>query len=244
MPAEGQVLQLHGPHGHPRRPAHERSTAGRARSVRRSRQHHAAHHHAARPAAARRAEERISSTTIRAHQRSAALDAGRVRRREAQRHVLALPVQRRSGARADVRAGRRAGRSSSIRARARITRSGSPTARRARASTSAQFGIPPAMPAGPADAGRRSGRADLRQDVSAAEVQDRHRPAGRQQRRRLRERHRPAGDLRELERRRLQRARRRQLRRHAQREEDVPGRRAADVLHRRRRGSSICASRS
>ena len=37
------------------------------------------------------------------HQRSAAHDAGGVRRREAQRHVLALPLQRRPRPRADVR---------------------------------------------------------------------------------------------------------------------------------------------
>ena len=44
----------------------------------------------------------------------------------------------------------------------------------------------------PGNAGRRSGRADLRQDLPAAQIQDRHRPAGRQQRRRVRQRHRPA----------------------------------------------------
>ncbi len=99
---------------------------------------------------------------------------------------------------------------------------------------SARSALPPSHPAGPATARRRSGRADLRQDLFAAKVQDRHRPARRQQRRRLRQRHRPAGDLRELECRRLQRARGRQLRRHAQCEENVPGRRAADVLHRGR----------
>ena len=58
---QGQVLQLHGPHGDPRRQAHQRPAAGRARPVRRSRQHHAADHHAARPATARRAEDRTSS---------------------------------------------------------------------------------------------------------------------------------------------------------------------------------------
>ena len=107
-----------------------------------------------------------------------------------------------------------------------------------------EVGIPPTMPAGRTMPGDDPvepiyGKTYLPRKFKIAD-----RPAGRQQRRRLRQRHRPPGDLRELERRRLQRARRRRLRRHAQREENVPRRRPADVLHRGRRGSSICASRS
>ncbi len=60
-PRQSQVLQLHGPHRHPRRPHHQRSTSGRARSVRRSRQHHAPHHHPPRPATPRHSQDRISS---------------------------------------------------------------------------------------------------------------------------------------------------------------------------------------
>ena len=136
--------------------------------------------------------------TIAPDQRGAAHDAGGLRRREAKRDVLALPVQRRPGSRRDAGPGRRICRAPQAATRTPTTRFGSPMARRARRKWS------PARPTASARIGRRKRRRSIPSsrstaDVFAAQVQDRNRPARRQQRRRLCQRRRPAGDLRRLE---------------------------------------------
>ena len=135
---------------------------------------------------------------IRPHQRSPALDAGRLRRREAQRHVLALPVQQRSRPRRDAGARRRVRRTAQTAITPPITISGSPTAKPAKASMlGAELSPIGSAMAAPCQA------IDPVEPIYghtylAAKIQNRHRPAGRQQRRRLCQRHRPDRHLRRI----------------------------------------------
>ena len=179
---------------------------------------------------------------IRPHQRSAAHDAGRLRRREAQRDVLALPVQQRPSPRRRCRRWPTSSPNGSNRNPPPITKSGSPTAKPAKGSWS------PASSNGAANGRVLPGDDPVEpiygRTYLAAKIQNRHRPARRQQRRRLRQRRRPDRRLRGVESRRLQRARRRQLRRHAERQENLPGHCPADVLHRGRSRGRSDASRS
>ena len=181
-----QGLQLHGADGHSRRTAQQRAIAGRVGPLRRVGQRHAPHHQPAEPATLRRGETEPGADAA-PHQRGRADDAGGLRRRGAQRHVLPGAVLPRPGPRPDSGDGRRY--------LAEELRPQTPAYREI------WLGDAPATAAN----GGQS-RAALRQELPAAEVQSGHRPAGRQLRRSLRPGRGPDGHLREFSSGRLQRA--------------------------------------
>ena len=162
-------------------PGHRRAGAD-------GRQRHAPDHDPAGVPASRRGQGRPDGDDP-VDQRDAAVHPGGLRRRRAQRALLPRSGPRRRPRR-DAGRRRPPGARTALRGR-RATRTSGSTARRSRTRPS-----PPAGPIQVPTAGRRPGRADLRQGVPAAQVQDGLRLARGQLHRHPRQRPRLPGDRR------------------------------------------------
>ena len=163
---DGEGLRLHDPRAHPGRGADAAAMARAGQSGPRLRQRHDAAHHAADGAAARRHQVEPEGDAEVDRHRSAQFDRG-LRRHQPQRHV-----QRAAGAVARACGSDRAG------------------ALDLRPSAAAHAGLSRDLARRRAYRGRRGrgGRADLRQDLSAAQIQGRGGGAAVERRRHLRAR--------------------------------------------------------
>ena len=211
-----QIL-VHGPLARARRQAHQRATSRRAGPLRRTGQQHAADHQPARPAAPRHAKKSLKECIRRINE----IKLGTIAAcGDVSRNVMCCPAPhtairstREMQDLADTLAAHFKPRTD------RLLRNLAPRRRNRRRNARRSDGVISAMlPWVPLACQckcrrsngqahlhldtsrrppcRRSRRADLRQDVSAAQVQDRHRPARRQLRRSVCQRPRPHGDRR------------------------------------------------
>ena len=212
---EGEGLRVHGPRPHARRQITAAQYLAHRPAGPDRRQRHAPDHDAAGVPAPRRRSRSTSPTTIRAINEvllSTLAACGDV-----ERNVLGCPAPIRDGVRDAMQADADRFAVALLAAVVELLRH---LARR-------REGRQPAPAAGRARRGharpeRRRGRADLRQDLPPAQVQDGVRPARGQLHRHPRQRPRLPGDRRGREARRLQRPRRRRAGHDAERRQDLP----------------------